>query len=340
MYHQQHLDHSLEAQQEDDYSTSSDQTHTGNISATTISSFRKKCRLTDSIRSITISPLVHETQSLQLCAIHALNNLLQLSAVQKMDDMTTIKHTCPTESSSTNNQQLILCRGLLFRHGYIKAASKAEFNSIADEVTRTEAMLFQDARAINETDAIVEANDYRQTRVSMWQVLTSHHRTPFLGNYSFEVLEAALLHRNVKLEWCTEMDSLISDDFIKLECNNSMCEFTIGYIFNVIEPLSIWNALVRPFTGSRHWYVVTNLRRVVDYKVKQKPDHCTGISVSVKNLNDLYAIDDFNSWCIIDSTSRNTVDFNHDDLKQFLYDVLQKGGSVMRARMSKLCPFK
>jgi hypothetical protein len=134
----------------------------------------EKIRLVDSVCSITIAPLIHETQSLQLCAIHALNNLLQLCVHGKHG----------TTKNINSNQQIILCHGRLFRHAIIEAGTKGEFDAIADEVTRKEAIIYRDACA-KDTD-ISEMNE-RRHRSSFLQALTSRHRTPLFGNYSYEV---------------------------------------------------------------------------------------------------------------------------------------------------------
>lgn len=320
----QHVEHILGTGKAHDDS-SHDRKHNSSSGATQSAGNKKS--LSDSLCSITIAPLVHETQCLQLCAIHALNNLLQLAVHDQHDNAT---------KNIDLNQQIILSCGMLFRHATMEAGSKGEFDSIADNFTHKEALLYQHDCAVD-IDT-VETNECTQS-VSFRQVLTSRHRTPIFGNYSFEVLEAALLKRNVKLEWCSEIDSLIDRSIRRVELDSGQCEVSIGFIVNTIEPLSIWNAFARPFTGSRHWYAITNLRRVVNHKVKQKTDNCIGMTIYMKGENNQFPVDNCHVWHLIDSESRKVIDLNQVQLKELLYDILQNGGSVMRATMTKLSPF-
>jgi hypothetical protein len=144
----------------------------------------------------------------------------------------------------------------------------------------------------------------------------------------------------VKLEWFTGEMDLVMDDPIRVTSDSELYEVTIGFVVNAIEPLTIWNAFARPFTGSRHWYAITNLRRILDYEVKNKRDNSNGMQVFVKGQNSTYFVDNCNLWHVIDSKSRQEIDLNHDELKQFLYDILKNGGSVIRATMKKLSPFE
>lgn len=87
-----------------------------------------------------------ESQHLQLCAVHAINNLLQIS-----------------------NQE--------------DAATKEELDSIADSLITAEKAIYNSSE-----ESLENANKNRSTvGISWYDSLTNRHRTPILGNYSFEV---------------------------------------------------------------------------------------------------------------------------------------------------------
>lgn len=279
---------------------------------------------------ITVAPIIHHSQSLQLCAIHALNNLLQLTPDRKVDK---------TDTENNINQEFILCSGKLYQHPSMDAGSQEEFNRIADELTRKEHVLYSDIKSNLDPNALnINENEIKDGshHVSFWQILRSHHRTPLFGNYSFEVLEVALLKRNVKLQWCTDINLALNDS---IRINDSgLCEITIGFIINTFEPLSIWNAFTRPFRRSRHWYAVTNVRRVINYD----PGNARVRIPSTMSVfgNRANHEKDENSWHVIDSLSKKVTELNNDGLKQLFYDIEQKGGSIMIAIMTKLSPFE
>lgn len=131
----------------------------------------------------TLAPLVRESQSLQLCALHSMNNLLQLR---------------PIHNGGDGEESLILCGGNLYRHSKIRAGSKAEFDAIADELTFKEAQWYSQDKSDGESNQISEErkaaneNANHGRHLSYWQLLRSHHRTLVTGNYSFEVSD---LHR-------------------------------------------------------------------------------------------------------------------------------------------------
>lgn len=106
--------------------------------------------------------IVHERQNLQLCAIHTVNNLLQLSE---------------------NNQEGWTCggRNLRDRTTSWTCASKAELDMIADELTVAENQLLVDPSS-NESET-------GSTELSLFQKLSSQHRTVVFGNYSTEVCD-------------------------------------------------------------------------------------------------------------------------------------------------------
>jgi hypothetical protein len=104
--------------------------------------------------------IVHERQSLQLCAIHTINNLLQLT-----DD----------------NQEGWMCDNVRLNRPWT-LATKAELDAIADELTVAENQLLVEGDISEESD-----KQSGSTKPSFYQKLSSQHRTVVFGRYSSEV---------------------------------------------------------------------------------------------------------------------------------------------------------
>lgn len=172
---------------------------------------------TGTCRLITVQPLVHEVQSRQLCAVHTLNNLLQLrttikaSSASSESSISSIssrqnKHVQTTKEWMLINDHLYDCND----NGNIMlntVATKEEFDIIADNLTQREQYLMKEMMMIsnndNDNDNELNKNDThdvtRTTRscdddfinqkekISLWDQLRSNHRSPFTGNYSLEV---------------------------------------------------------------------------------------------------------------------------------------------------------
>jgi hypothetical protein len=101
--------------------------------------------------------IVHEQQSFQLCAIHTINNLLQLT---------------------TDNRFGWTCGGtLVIERPSWTLATKTELDSIADELT------------VAENRLLVEQEDgqHSSPHPSLYEKLSSQHRTIMFGRYSSEV---------------------------------------------------------------------------------------------------------------------------------------------------------
>lgn len=111
--------------------------------------------------------IIHERQSLQLCAVHAINNLLQIS----------------TDNTSNEGWMCGSCK--LNEQPSWTRATKTELDEIADALT------------IAESHLMVEDNDGNNNAppqaISLYQKLSSQHRTILFGRYSFEVRFAVLL---------------------------------------------------------------------------------------------------------------------------------------------------
>lgn len=128
---------------------------------------------------IYLCPLIHERQRLQLCALHAINNLLQLD--QGLDGEV-------SNSSGMMSNPVLLCGGKIYEiKNSIPYVTKAEFDSVADELTVREEECFR-----NTTETTTAEDGER--KISFWKQMWSHHRTPFTGNYS---LEASDVHASI-----------------------------------------------------------------------------------------------------------------------------------------------
>lgn len=114
------------------------------------------------------SNIVHEKQRLQLCAIHTINNLLQLNA-----------------DLSVNAD---VARA---------PATKEELDLLADNLTCIEKQVLSPPNGGN-------GDGGRQVvrspcTLSIYDKIFSNHRTPILGNYSFEVRIILLWQQSSKV---------------------------------------------------------------------------------------------------------------------------------------------
>lgn len=96
--------------------------------------------------------IVHEMQSRQLCAMHTINNLLQLTS-------TTEDLIGSTSMEGKGSSATLSC------------CTKIELDMIADELTLAEKRLLGD----------------EQQKLYLLDIIFSKHRTIWLGNYSVEV---------------------------------------------------------------------------------------------------------------------------------------------------------
>ena len=200
--------------------------------------------------------MIHEEQIRQLCAIHTVNNLLQLPDQLDYDSFINVVvggegGECNPEEDDddapiTNTTEKVIihewtCHGKILRrytkcneyqddsneyqddsallekrqHQQIRVATQDEFDNIAKELTQREQMLLSgdESTFISATSTVSEENitsnngtSSLQTtkqlhKVSMMQRVRSQYGTPYLGNYSLDVIQEALLHRGVELEF-------------------------------------------------------------------------------------------------------------------------------------------
>ncbi len=162
-------------------------------------------RPTGTCRLLTVQPLVHEVQSKQLCAIHTLNNLLQLRTTTASSmPSRQIKHVKTTKEWILINNQLYDCNDN-DNNMLNTAATKEEFDILADNLTKREQYLMKEMMMIsNDSDnEVVNTKDIhdvtrtttcsydndlnQKEKLSLWDQLRSNHRSPYTGNYSLEV---------------------------------------------------------------------------------------------------------------------------------------------------------
>ena len=120
-----------------------------------------------------LRPMKLEHQKLQLCAKHAVNNLIQLDSTK-------------TGERESEKDMFIVCHGKLWKiskQEIFNPCTKKELDLIADEMTFKENELYTTKES--QVEGIGAKNYY--SKLSYWQILRSSHRTPITGNYSYEV---------------------------------------------------------------------------------------------------------------------------------------------------------
>ncbi len=135
-----------------------------------------------------LCPIVHEKQSLQLCALHSLNNLLQLSSSSKYIDY---NNKNEDYKNGQNEVRIKDCHRFTFpsKVDTIEPFTKNQLDSIANRFISAESKLFihnnDDNNTSSSNNGICKEDDSPQ--VSFLKSLRSNHRTPLTGNYSYEV---------------------------------------------------------------------------------------------------------------------------------------------------------
>lgn len=278
--------------------------------------------MSDTIENIkiSISPLYHERQKRQFCAKHAINNLLQLPPQSSKGD-----HD-PDFFDPVN--QTILCRGKIYQHRAMVQVTVKECNLLADEFTTKECHILSESDDKNNDGAVDDKEKWINdngldipSALTLWKRWTSDHRNIWTGNYSFNVLEAALLKRNVSLKFHKASGPIIEDMGLE-SCNNMI---TIGFIIN--SPGSYLSL-------GRHWYAITNVRRV---------EH---ISESGSLGSDCFYMDaktgepmEYNDdeWYVINSSNGNVLRLNDtSSLLEYLKAAEEHGCTILKASMEYL----
>jgi len=263
--------------------------------------------------------VVHERQFLQLCAVHTINNLLQLTHDHAYSDLT----WC--------------CGNFRWRAERLEPASQKEMDAIACDLTRAE-------------DALL------QRRHQPWHqrccYTNSNHRTPYYGNYSFETLEVSLKNRNVSLEWfqvnnmnnvsdaCDGpvknalLDVPPTSSSINSNVNNESSSIVVGFIINSIEcadsPCGCGEHTLPVLRKccedvERHWFAISRVRRRVN-------DYAYGGTASnTAAANNIEAPEE-DRWKILDSDrlGEATV-LREDQLRDYLQQLATQDATIFRA---------
>jgi hypothetical protein len=179
--------------------------------------------------------IVHEKQSWQRCALHAINNLLQLSPKDPSGFESRLYHGGKSLSLDVS-----------------PACTRKELDDIADNLTVRENDL---------TSTTLKISEVRRSP-SFYVRCRSHHGAPVFGNYSYEVVETALERRNIRLERieADKQEAIDINDCVTDEDSAGLIGFVVnvevhatGLVMRVAQRL-LW-------PGGRHWYVVTRLQR-------------------------------------------------------------------------------
>ena len=290
--------------------------------------------------------MIHEKQVRQLCAIHCVNNLLQLS---KDSDCESEGVICLSDGSS---QQHIMvhewrCHGRLLYRGsdsptknsdqknansssekmnWGVVATQSELDDIAEEITYRELRLMEG----NDPMTTTLSNDcnFEKQSVSTLSRFRSKHGTPIFGNYSYEVLETALCRRGVTLEYYrvdadtskgtsdTPIHQHHSIGFIVHEEETSSAD-SLSYLRRLGSRIPIIRNICK---GGRHWWAVTGVKR-----------SCC-LSDAPENENTLNEQkEDGEKWFIIDSRLNHIPTLSSEaDLLASLRDVQSRGALIFR----------
>lgn len=277
--------------------------------------------------------VVHERQSRQLCAIHAVNNLLQLHS---SPDAATADEGCSHQSCMLTYQ----CGPFIVQRS-CQVATKVEMDRIADDLALMERNLLLEDRLDSikdgdynsagggETpvDVVVEgaSSDCSQHKeLSLIDKLVSNHRTMYLGCYSFECLELCLKRRGVTLEWYRVSDDPGQDSAAVLQKSVEADQVVCGFIINLPdESPTFWSTFRSvPILGrlvhvGRHWFSITRLRRRIN-------DNISGQEASAST-------DTKEGWLLIDSDREDIVALSDIELIEYLASIHAKGGQTFRA---------
>ena len=255
--------------------------------------------------------VVHEKQNLQLCAVHAVNNLLQISS---HDPDVSHQWQCGDQTLELKQAQLI-------------TATKAEFDAIAESLTIAENHLLSSDHS--EFNRVVKCE--RQGKPTLYEKLTSNHMTVLLGNYSFEVLHIALQNRGIDLDWYAAEGPLLRRNkkevggITTTECEDNQDHpiesDVVGFVINSFDDSSTRSIfrfiplIGSILSGSRHWYSISRIRRVL------------------RDNNDLV---NCTVWNVIDSDEREVLKLSSEiELRDHLRQASECGGAIFQASLVK-----
>ena len=270
---------------------------------------------------------IHEKQTRQLCAVHTVNNLLQ---IPRYDFESGTKTDKEDDSNNEQNDGTVCrswtCNGHVLQEAertkssssdVWRAATQTEFDEIANEITLRERELLKSANNASSTQTTES--------LTLWQRLWSHHGTPLLGNYSLEVLQLALKRRGVDLDYfhVPEQNTEPALD------NNGTKPIHIGFVIyqqghsytSYLKRIGGYIPVIKHFCKGKHWYAITRVQ------YNSKPT-CDIDSPQVEKTVEP-------SWCLIDSKlDELTVVNSNEALMALLREVQNMGGLVFRATCS------
>lgn len=283
--------------------------------------------------------VVHERQSRQLCAIHAVNNLLQLHSSPDAD---TADEGCSASTDDTypTHQSCMYQCGPFTVQRSCQVATKVEMDRIADDLALMERNLLLEDRldstkdgdynsaggAETPVDVVVEgsSSDSPHKELSMMDKLASNHRTVYLGCYSFECLELCLKRRGVTLEWYRVSDDSEQDSAAVLQQSVGIDQVVCGFIINLPdESPTFWSTFRHvPVLGrlvhvGRHWFSITRLRRRINNNMSEQ---AASVSTDTKE-----------GWLLIDSDREDIVALSDIELIEYLASIHARGGQTFRA---------
>ena len=284
--------------------------------------------------------VVHERQSRQLCAIHAVNNLLQLHSSPDAD---TADEGCSASTDDTypTHQSCMYQCGPFTVQRSCQVATKVEMDRIADDLALMERNLLLEDRldstkdgdynsaggAETPVDVVVEgsSSDSQHKELSLMDKLASNHRTVYLGCYSFECLELCLKRRGVTLEWYRVSDDSEQDSAAAvLQQSVGIDQVFCGFIINLPdESPTFWSTFRHvPVLGrlvhvGRHWFSITRLRRRINNNMSEQ---AASVSTDTKE-----------GWLLIDSDREDIVALSDIELIEYLASIHARGGQTFRA---------
>ena len=238
--------------------------------------------------------MIHEKQNRQFCAIHSVNNLLQLSEDYSdcADSLLISNDSCQQlhvinewrchgrllfhhqqelkgSSSSTINNDANNASSTSEKMNWGVVATQAEFNDIAEEITNRELMLMDGYDITTSGLNNCTSENQAANTLSTIQRLRSKHFSPVSGNYSYEVLETALIRRGVAMEYYrVDTDKTDSPSETLFDQNPSIIGFivheeeTSADSFSYLRRLGSHVPIIRNLCeGGRHWWVITGVKR-------------------------------------------------------------------------------
>lgn len=327
--------------------------------------------------------IIHEQQVRQHCAIHTVNNLLQLPPTLVYDqEVVEVQQTATKgdvdgdDASHDEEKEAVVnnndsdtsiyhewtCHGKkIMQQRQWYTATQQEFDNIAIELTiREHHLLYSLGDVDNKIPGVTsneemtnEKNDDTTTtkhKLSFLQSVRSQYGTPYLGNYSIEVITKALQRRGVTLEYyrvppteeCVNTNTKDNDYFAitSAAASSNNTATLVGFVVYTkvdMSQRSISNSLtmfgrhipiIKNFCniGHHHWYAITGIR----YRDSMIPNDDGCLLNDDMNTNNN---DDTTIWNCIDSKMSNVIPF-HTDVKvmKYMRNVQQcEGGLIFRA---------